>query len=53
MILAVCREYSQPPRWFYDLKAEDQTVLIADWRLRNHRPAKTTSAGKSFWTRSD
>ena len=51
MILAVCREYSQPPGWFYGLDAHTQRVVLADWRIRNDTGKKSgsTRSGKEFW----
>ena len=54
MVLAICREYAQPPRWFYELEHRERVVLLADWRIRhNAEQPKTTKRGRDFWTTSD
>ncbi len=43
MILALAREYSQAPAWFYGLDHGEQTLLLADWRERHQQPEKRKS----------
>jgi|TARA_Y100001938_G_scaffold134196_1_gene194391 hypothetical protein len=53
-VLAICREYAQPPRWFYELEHGERCVLMADWRIRhNVDKQKTTKRGRDFWLTSD
>ena len=53
-MLAICREYAQPPRWFYELEHGERCVLMADWRIRhNVDKQKSTKRGRDFWLTSD
>jgi hypothetical protein len=53
-VLAICREYAQPPRWFYELEHGERCVLMADWRIRhNVDKQKSTKRGRDFWMTSD
>ena len=33
-ILDICREYGQPPGWWDTLDQGDQTLMLADFRVR-------------------
>lgn len=38
MILGIEREWGKEPGWFDTLTREQQTRLLADWRVRHTRP---------------
>jgi hypothetical protein len=54
VVLAICREYAQPPVWFYQLQHSERLVLLADWRIRHQAETpRSTKSGRAFWTSSD
>lgn len=35
--LRICREYGQPPEWWFGLDADMQALLLADLEVRHER----------------
>ena len=53
-MLAICRDYAQPPRWFYQLEHAERLILLADWRIRHEADKpRSTKSGRDFWMTSD
>lgn len=47
MILAIAREYGQPPAWWDGLSRDDQVLLLGEYRLRCDETERAVNAAKS------